>query len=238
LHAQGARHFALPLMRGVMRHRPCVVLTEILHRRAAVVATAVFWPALFVFAAIYPGYSHLHRAVSGLGAFGAPHALAWNIIGFIVPGLLLAVCGGSVALAIEGRRSVLFWLLVISGLGFAGAGIFPAEMRNGIPVMQSPWTAGHVLMISLSGFPWMIAAFVLVGRVRRNDRWRRLLPVTLTLAVVALLGLALNVLAGSIPMLADVPGLAQRLAFAVYFGWFLVVGALFSATTRDERATA
>jgi hypothetical membrane protein len=214
------------------------MLAEIVSRKAAIAAAVVFWPALFAFAAIYPGYSHLHRAVSGLGAFGAPHAVAWNIIGFIVPGLLLAVCGGSVALAIDGRRSLLFWLLVISGLGFAGAGAFPAEMRNGIPQMQSPWTAGHVLMISLSGFPWVIAAFVLTSRVRRSTRWRRLLPITLVLAVVALLGLGLNVFGGSIPMLADAPGLVQRLAFAVYFAWFLAVGAMFLANTRDERAIA
>ena len=50
------------------------MLAEILSRKAAVVAAVVFWTALFVFAAMYPGYSHLHRAVSGLGAFGAPHA--------------------------------------------------------------------------------------------------------------------------------------------------------------------
>lgn len=214
------------------------MLIESVSRRAAIAAAIVFWPALFVFAAIYPGYSHLHRAVSELGAFGAPHAVAWNIIGFIVPGLLLAVCGGSVALAIDGRRSLLFWLLVISGLGFAGAGVFPAEMRNGIPQMQSPWTAGHVSMISLSGFLWVIAAFLLASRVRRSARWRRLLPISLALAVAAVFGLGLNVFGGSIPMLADAPGLVQRLAFAVYFGWFLVVGTLFLANTRDERAIA
>jgi len=215
-----------------------VMLPETVSRRVAVVAAAVFWPALFAFAAAYPGYSHLHRAVSELGAFGTPHAVAWNIIGFIIPGLLLAVCGGRAALAIDGRRSLLFWLLVISGLGFAGAGVFPAEMRNGIPRMQSPWTAGHVLMISLSGFPWVIAAFVLASRVRRSTRWRRLLPISLALAVVAFLGLGLNVFGRSIPMLADAPGLAQRLAFAVYFAWFLAVGALFLANTGDERAIA
>lgn len=214
------------------------MLAEILCRRAALAAAVIFWTALFAFAAMYPGYSHLHRAVSGLGAFGAPHALAWNFIGFIVPGLLLAACGAGVALAIDGRRSVLFWLLVISGFGFAGAGVFPAEIRNGIPLMQSPWTAAHVLMISLSGFPWVVAAFVLASRVKRNARWQRLMPISLILAVVALVGLALNLIAGSIPMLADVPGLAQRLAFAVYFGWFFVVGALFLATTRDKRAIA
>src|SRR5215510_4862771 len=84
-----------PCLSTSIMQRRRFVIAEILPRKAGGIATLVFWTALFVFAAMYPGYSHLHRAVSGLGAFGAPHAVAWNIIGFILPGLLLAVCGGS-----------------------------------------------------------------------------------------------------------------------------------------------
>lgn len=35
-------------------------------------AFAVFWVALFAFAAWHPDYSHLHKAVSELGVLGAP----------------------------------------------------------------------------------------------------------------------------------------------------------------------
>jgi len=176
---------------------------------------------------MYPGYSHYTRAISGLGAFGAPHALAWNVIGFVVPGLLLAWCGGGVALAIQDRRRSLFWLLVISGLAFAGAGVFPAEMRNGVPVMQSGWTAAHVVIISASGLPWVVGALLLIGRVRRSQRWRHLTVATIGLAILAVAGLGTNIVSGSIPVLADAPGLAQRIAFGAYFAWFLFTGSLF-----------
>lgn len=199
-------------------------MTEKVSQIAGIVAVIMFWSALFVFAALYPGYSHYTKAISELGAFGAPHALAWNLTGFIVPGLLLAVCGAGVALAVDGRRTLLYWLLVISGLGFAGTGILPAEMQNGRPLMESPWTSGHIIMTLVSSIPWVIGAFVLVGHVKRNAQWQHLKALSLILAVVALAGLAFNIVGRSIPLFEHQPGLVQRIAFAVYFTWFLIMG--------------
>jgi hypothetical membrane protein len=186
---------------------------------------------LFAFGALYPGYSQYSRAVSALGAFGAPHSLTWNLIGFIVPGLLLAVSGARIALAVDGRRATLFWLLLVSASGFAGSGVFPAEMWNGIPVRQSPWTMAHILMISITGFPWLVAVFVLVFRVKRNPQWRHLTGVALILAVLAVVGFGFRFLVNSIPTLAEADGLTQRIAFAGYFAWFLIAEFLFLGTT-------
>ena len=107
-------------------------MTERFAGAAGVAAVVVFWTSLFVFAAWYPGYSHYTKAISELGAFGAPHALAWNLTGFILPGVLLAVSGAGLAEAVDesARRTALFWLLLMSGLGFAGTGIIQAEMRE------------------------------------------------------------------------------------------------------------
>src|SRR6187402_3274217 len=88
-------------------------------RRASacsVLAAAVFWMALAAFGAARADYSQLTKAVSELGAVGAPHAVAWNVLGFIVPGLLLAACGGAIGTAIDGRRGTLRWLLMGSGV--------------------------------------------------------------------------------------------------------------------------
>ena len=207
------------------------MLVDIVSRRAAVAAAIVFWPALFAFAALYPDYSHYTRAISELGAFGAPHALAWNVIGFFVPGLLLAVSGARIALAVDDRRSLAFWLLVVSGLGFAGSGVFPAEMWNGTPIMQSPWTAGHVVMLFASGFPWLIATLLLVYRVWRNPKWQLLRGGILALALLAVVSFSFNVFAESIPFLADANGLAQRIAFAGYFAWFVLAELSFLLVT-------
>ena len=190
---------------------------------AGIAAFLMFWIALFVFGALHPSYSQFTKAISELGALGAPHAPAWNLIGFIVPGFLLAVCGAGLAFAIEQRRGVLWWLLVLSGLGFAGTGAIPAEMRDGSPLMQSPFTLGHVLMSFLSGVPWLIATFLLVSRVSRNPDWNRTKGIGAVLAVVCLAGFALNIFARAIPFFAQYPALAQRISFAVYFGWFLIM---------------
>ncbi len=200
-------------------------MTERVAAVAGIAAVVMFWTALFGFAAAYPGYSHSHKAISELGAFGAPHALAWNLIGFITPGLLLAICGAGLGRAIEvsGRATTVYWLLVVSGVGFAGTGVIPAEMREGSPFMQSPFTVGHVVMTIVSGVPWTIAAFLVVGRVKRNPVWRRARGVSIILAVACVAGFALSILAPALPVLAHRPGLAQRISFGVYFAWFLAM---------------
>lgn len=52
-----------------------------------------FFVCLFGLAAIQPGYSHLTKAVSELGAFGAPSAAIWNTLGFFATGLIISLFG-------------------------------------------------------------------------------------------------------------------------------------------------
>ena len=207
-------------------------MVERFARPSIIAAVILFWCALFTFAALYPGYSHYHRAISELGAFGTPHSLAWNLLGFIIPGLLLALGGAGVATAIVGRRSALGWLLVASGLGFAGAGFVPAEMQHGSPLMQSPWTLGHLLMTLVSGLPWVVATFVLASRVKRHSTWQPFSRASLILSLLALASFVFNPVSRAIPYFSDKPGLAQRIAFAMYFGWFLAVGLMFLTAPR------
>jgi hypothetical protein len=186
-----------------------------------VLAATVFWIALLTFGSLRPDYSQFTKAVSELGALGAPHALAWNVVGFIVPGLLLAACGAAIATAVDGLGTVVRWLLTGSGIAFAGTGVFPAVMQHGSPVMQAPTTVGHVVMLLLSSVLWLAAIGVLLRRVMREPRLRRLLTPFVVVTVIALAGLAANVLHDAIPPLEHRPGLAQRLGFAGYFFWFV-----------------
>lgn len=203
-------------------------------------AFAVFWVALFAFGAAHPGYSHFHKAVSELGVLGAPHALAWNLIGFIVPGLLLALCGAGLATAIDGRRGALWWLLVLSGLCFAATGVVPGEMRNGSPMIESPLTQGHLLMANLSPLLWAIASFLLIRRVRKSPGWMPFATLAVVYAVVCVGGFLSSIVASAaIPRLAHNPGLVQRFCFAFYFGWFLIMSFhLLSAVPRVRPASA
>ena len=187
----------------------------------SVLATAIFWIALIAFGAARTDYSQLTKAVSELGAVGAPHALVWNVLGFIAPGLLLAASGIGIGTVVDGRRRVLSWLLAGSGVAFAGTGVFPAVMRDGSPMMQAPSTVGHVVMLLLSSVLWLGAIGVLLRKITRDARLRRLLKLFAIVTVVALSGLAANVFHDAIQPLAQRPGLAQRLGFAGYFLWFV-----------------
>jgi len=187
----------------------------------SVLAAIVFWTALVAFGMLRADYSQLTKAVSELGAVGAPHALAWNVLGFIAPGLLLAACGVAIATVVDERGGVLRWLLTGSGVAFAGTGVFPAVMQHGSPVMQAPSTVGHVVMLLLSSVLWLAAIGVLLRKITRGPRLRRFLTPFAIVTVIALAGLAANVLHDAIPPLEHRPGLAQRLGFAGYFLWFV-----------------
>ena len=195
-------------------------------RRAAVcgvVAAAVFWIALVAFGAARADYNQLTKAVSELGAVGASHAFAWNILGFIVPGLLLATCGAAIGSVAAGRRGTVRWLLAGCGLAFAGTGVFPAVMANGAPVMHAPSTVGHVVMLLLSSVLWLVGIGALLRRILREPWLHGLLKPFVVVTIVALSGFAANLLHGAIEPLAQRPGLAQRLGFAGYFLWFLLL---------------
>src|SRR5690606_24027298 len=113
------------------------VLPRPLVAMAGPLAAIVFLISLLLFAALrQDGYSHATKAVSELGALGAPNALLFNLFGFIAPGLLIAffACGLR-GLARAGGSAVGLVLLGLSGLALAAAGIFPADMAH-----RDAWT--------------------------------------------------------------------------------------------------
>jgi hypothetical membrane protein len=77
-------------------------------------ACVLFWTASVVFAALRPSYSHLANTISELGAVGTSHATAWNVLGFIIPGVLLAMTGGTVARAANTKPSLARTLAIAS----------------------------------------------------------------------------------------------------------------------------
>ena len=52
-------------------------------------APIVFIVSLVIFSLLTPNYSNLTNAVSELGTLGAPFAFGWNILGFLLVGLLI-----------------------------------------------------------------------------------------------------------------------------------------------------
>jgi hypothetical membrane protein len=183
-------------------------------------AWVLFWAASVVLGALRPSYSHVANTISELGAVGTLHATAWNVFGFIIPGVLLAIVGAVIARAANTTPSLLRTLatalLVLSGLAVAGQGVMPAEMANGVADVTSASTRGHFISSLVSGAAWAVGALLLVGPMRSNPNWRGLHIVSLVL--VALTLVASFSLRGALP-----DGLAQRIGNAFFCIWFIVM---------------
>ena len=183
-------------------------------------AWVLFWSASVVLAALRASYSHVVNTISELGAVGTPHATAWNVLGFIIPGVLLAVVGGAIARTANEEpslsRAVATVLLVVSGLAVAGQGVMPAEMINGVADVTSASTRAHFISSLVSGAAWAVGALLLVAPMRRNPNWQGLYLVSAILVVLTLV--ASFALRGTLP-----DGLAQRIATALFCAWFIVM---------------
>ena len=59
-------------------------------RWSGLAAAIVFVAALLGFGLALPGYSQIAHPVAVLGAMGVPHALGFNLLGFVLPGALAA----------------------------------------------------------------------------------------------------------------------------------------------------
>jgi hypothetical membrane protein len=189
-------------------------------------APVVFGGAMLIFAAIRADYSHLTDAVSELGARGAPNALAWNLIGFVAVGLLIVALSWGLFKGTGSRAALVF--VGLSGLGFAGTGVFPADMAD----LTAPGSRAHILMSLISFGAFVPGALLLSWRFFRLPGWRGVAIGSGILGFLALLTMPLREMA--VP-----PGLAQRVSFAIYLGWIelLAVG-LWRRTRRDSEGRA
>lgn len=177
------------------------------------VAVMFFAASALGFGAALDGYSQLAYPVAVLGAVGMPHAAAFNVLGFVVPGLLLAVVAMTLYLRLPagagGSAHIGAWVLLFSTLAFAAQGVFPLDLDD----LDATTGRLHVTTWSL----WWLttgAGVVLLAsglwRLHTRRRW----------AVLAL------VVAAAVPFFALFTPAAwgsavpQRIAYAFWFGWW------------------
>lgn len=180
------------------------------------VGAALFMLAVIGFGAALPGYLPLGHPVALLGALGVPHALAFNVLGFVLPGLIAVV----VALRLLARvpRTAPWSLrvggqmLLLSGLAFAAMGLLPLDASD-IESRASQYHASAWMVWVLAFVPG--AALSGLGE-RGLSGGRRLAVVHLAAGVVTGLGALV------LQMVMPAP-LAQRLAFVAWAVWLAVV---------------
>ncbi len=178
---------------------------------AAIFAVTLFWAMLFLFGSLRPGYSQMGNAVSELGALNTPLMLAWNVVGFGLPGLLLMIFGWRLPRIDAPRAWFVPGMLALGGGAFLFSGLLPADLQD----LRGTATQLHILA-SMLAVIWIPGALLYAWRRRRD--WRTGSVVSAASAVLFLLSMGLP---DNIPR-----GLTQRLRFAIYLGWALVMGLL------------
>jgi hypothetical protein len=182
-------------------------------------AGVVFVVVLLGLGALVPGYEPARMPVSFLGMHGMPVAVYWNVAGFIVPGLLVAWFAWSLLAPLQrdGTGSLArigVWLLLISGLAFAGNGVSAYDLS------EPDGTASklHVAMLTIALLGFLPAALLLALGLRRRRAWRGLVACGPLLALATLLSVVQR-MGDFVPLLQGNPGYAQRITLALYFLW-------------------
>lgn len=175
--------------------------------------------AALAFALAVDGYEHAQHPLALLGAKGMPRAITFNLLGFVLPGALVAF----VAWRLRARLDEASWLarvgawtLLLSALSFAAQGLFPLDPADldgrGSGLHASAWMG------------WWIAfatgALLLASGLRRGGA-----PAAGRRGVLAAASLAAALAVLFFVLLAPalLPGGAmQRLAFAAWFAWVLL----------------
>lgn len=175
-------------------------------------AAVVFIAAVGGFGAALEGYSQLRLPVALLGAMGFPHALAFNLLAFVVPGMLAA----AVAMILRRRLpSGAGWslrigaqLVFLSALAFIAMGLLPLD-ANDLESDASRWHGTAWMLWTVAFVPGALALGA--GLLGRPDRsW---------FAWLCLCAAAGVLLAGFVFTDFMPAGLAQRIAFGLWFAW-------------------
>ncbi len=177
-----------------------------------IAAAIVFTLALAGFGLALPGYSHVWHPVAVLGAKGVPHALGFNLLGFMLTGVLAA------AVALDLRRRLpadAGWparvgaqFLLLSALGFIGLGVLPLDPDD----LHNDASSLHATAWLLWWVAFVPGAALFALGMRGRSGWR---PAVIASGVAAAL-----VLFGALLAVALMPaGIAQRLGYAVWLVW-------------------
>ena len=184
---------------------------------SACLASGLFVASLLLAGTDLPAYSHWLHPVALRGASGLPGAMLFNAGAFLLPGIALVLAAQALRPALVGRG----WAARI-GLTLAQLSALAFALQGALPLDASGQNERAMRLHALAWMLWWIAfvpgALLLAVRARRG-------------AGFAVACLSAAVLVPLLAVLAPVDawvGLAQRLAFALWLGWWLLAALVLS----------
>lgn len=164
--------------------------------------------SILVFAILTFGYSNgefsfVNDFISKLGAKGEPNALWFNLIGFVIVGILLFVFGLTYGKLLNDK--LLSVLLSLFGLGFAFTAI-PIDMQSS----NIPASKAHIVAICLGLAFWLFGLSRLGYNQQLKKKIRTRANITAVILVMSMIGFVLG--------LWTMP-ITHRLVFGIVFGW-------------------
>lgn len=196
-------------------------------RYAGIAAALLFAGAVIGFGAALQGFVQAQHPVALLGARGFSNALAFNLLAFVVPGML----AGVVALALRQRLpATAGWplrigaqLVFLAALAYIAMGLLPLDPQD----LESKASGLH-------GTAWMLWSVALVPGLLLLGAALLQVPGWGRFAAVSLVA-GFGVLVAGFLLTSVMPaGIAQRIAFGLWFAWLLL--AAWPLGPRPEQA--
>lgn len=174
------------------------------------IAVAAFVTGLLLANVGLPEYSQRLHPVGLRGATGLPYALVFNLLLFVIPGVLLALTGQ----VLRRRLPAAGWMARI-GIVLVQLSAFAFAMQGVMSLDPADMDANASRLHALAWMLWWIAfvpgALLLAFGARRGTTF-------------TLVSMSAAVLVPWIALFAPIGewvGVAQRLAFGVWFGWWV-----------------
>lgn len=197
-------------------------------------AALAFTGSTLIIGVLVPGFDHASQQISELGARGAPHALAMNLIGFASTGLLTVGFG----FALRGS----FWqvdkrptgptLIMFGGLGLLAVAFFSCDPGC---ELGSARATRHSVAAGLTILCTILAQFLFSRTFRSDARWRKYAVYSLTSALIATgsaFAFAISYLAG----LDRWIGASERVLVGVSLLWMSSVSIQLYRISEDQPA--
>ena len=177
-------------------------------RVAAALAAALFAASVLGFGAMFPSFSQAAHPVAALGASGVPHAFAFNLLAFVVPGVLAAFVAQALRMRMTDARFAArlgVQAMTLAALAYAALGLLPLDSTD----LLSAASRVHAAVWTLWWIAFVVGAVLLGVGMRGTGHASRSWAVTASAIVTLVFAI---VAPGLVPV-----GTSQRIAFAAWF---------------------